>query len=337
MLLLEKRDHVGGNCFDFYNDDGVLVHKYGPHYFRTDDESVFEYLSRFTRWRLCQYRIKTCVDGRLYPFPINRNTLNEFFQINLKTDNEASAFLESKRIKNDQPRNAEEKVISLVGTELYEKFYKNYTKKQWATDPKDLDPSVVTRIPVRFNTDDRYFDARIQAMPFNGYHILFENILRDIEIWTNVDFFKVKDSLDYTILVYTGCLDEYFNFIHGRLPYRSLRFEHESYDRMFYQNWVQINYPNDHDYTRIVEIKHVTGQTCPNTTIIKEYPSSKGLPFYPVPSQNNFNLHQKYWNLTKNLKNTYFLGRLALYKYLNMDQVIKEALSLASKINAVLS
>jgi UDP-galactopyranose mutase len=332
VLIIEKRNHIGGNSYDYYDDYGVLIHKYGPHYFRTDSDKVFQYLSKFTKWRPCKYRIRVFIDGELYPFPINRDTINKFFNLNLKSEQEVKEFLNQKKVNIKYPKNAEEQVLSTLGRDLYEKFFKNYTIKQWHTDPKNLDASVITRIPIRYNTNDIYFDERIQAIPLNGYHELFKNLLKGIEIWLNVEYNKIKDEISYRNLIYTAPIDEFFNFKYGKLPYRSLKFVNESYKQDYYQDWVQINYPNDFNYTRIVEIKHVTKQKCANTTIVKEFPSDKGEPFYPIPFYKNYDLYQKYNQDANKLKNVYFIGRLARYRYLNMDQVVKQALNLFKMI-----
>jgi UDP-galactopyranose mutase len=332
VLVIEKRNHLGGNSYDYYDEHRVLVHKYGPHYFRTNDEGVFNYLSKFTKWRAYEYRIRTCVNGILYPIPINRDTLNEFFKVNLKSDQEARDFLNSKRIKIDNPKNAEEQVLSTLGKEIYENFFKNYTIKQWNTAPKNLHPSVTSRIPYRYNTDDKYFNDKIQVMPANGYFNLFENLLNGIEIRYNTNYFDNRNNISYKNLIYTGPIDLFFNYKYGKLPYRSLNFSHENYDQEFYQDWVQINYPNNFDYTRIVEIKHATGQNCKNTTIVKEFPSTIGEPFYPIPNNENINLYLNYKKEVDKLKNTFFIGRLATYQYLNMDEIVREALDLFESI-----
>lgn len=332
VLVIDKRDHIGGNCYDYYDNAGVLVHKYGPHYFRTNFPEVKEYLSKFTNWRPCKYRIRAYVNGELYPIPINRDTLNKFFNINLKNEEEARKFLDSKRLKIKNPKNAEEQVLALAGKEIYEAFFKNYTKKQWGIDPKKLDASVTARIPIRTNTDDRYVSDKFQAMPRDGYTKIFENLLRGIKVMLKTDFRTIKNKISYDKLIYTGPIDEFFNYKYGRLPYRSLRFKFETYDKEFYQDWSQINYPNTYKFTRIVEIKHVTGQKIPRTTIVKEYPTSRGEPYYPIPTPKNQKLYLRYKKEADKLKNVYFVGRLAQYKYLNMDQVIKEALDLFEKI-----
>jgi len=332
VLVIDRRKHVGGNCYDYYNKAGVLVHRYGPHYFRTNFEEVKNYLSQFTEWIPAEYIIRSYIDGKLYTFPINRNTLNEFFGVDLKTEEEAEVFLNSKRIKIKNPKNAEEQVLSLVGQEIYEAFFKNYTIKQWGIDPKKIDPSVTARIPIRTNTDDRYVNDKFQAMPKDGYTKLFERMLNGIEVRLGIDYRRVKNKIKYKKLIYTGPIDEFFDYKFGRLPYRSLRFKFETYNKEFYQDWVQINYPNEYKFTRIVEIKHVTGQKLPRTTIVKEYPCSEGEPFYPFLTPEAQQLYLKYKNEAEKLKNVYFVGRLAEYKYLNMDQTVKKALNLFQKL-----
>jgi len=243
ILIVEKRDHIGGNSYDYYNKSGILVHKYGPHYFRTNDDKVFNYLSKFTKWRPYEYRIRSYVDGRLYPFPINIETLNMFFNINLNDEVDCKEFLESKKIDIKNPKNAEEQVLSTLGAELYEKFFKNYTIKQWNTAPKNLDVSITARIPLRYNKDDRYFNDKIQVIPLDGYFKLFENLLKDVDVWLNTDYFDIHNEICFKNLIYTGPIDRFFNYKFGKLPYRSLKFIHEDYNKNYYQNWVQINYP----------------------------------------------------------------------------------------------
>lgn len=330
VLIIDRRDHIGGNSYDYYDKHGVLVHKYGPHYFRTDIEDVWKFLSKFTKWRPWRYIVKACVGGKLYDMPINLNTINKFYKKDFNS-REAEDFI--KRItknKKQIPKNSEEQVILKIGKDIYDKFFKNYTMKQWGIHPRKLDASVTARIPIRFNTDERYFESKHQAMPLKGYCKLFKGILshHNIEVRLKTDFFKNKNKLQYDNLIYTGCIDEFFNYKYGKLPYRSLKFKHKSLNQEFYQEYSQINYPNDYKYTRIVEIKHATGQKIKNTTIVKEYPMVKGDPYYPIPMKRNEKLYAKYKEEADKLKNIYFVGRLAQYKYLNMDQVIKEAINL---------
>lgn len=334
VLVIDQRNHIGGNCYDYFDQYNVLVHKYGPHYFRTNDEEVKKYLSKFTEWIPHEYIVKAYVNGKLHDLPINRNTLNSFFNLDLKTEEEAQKFLDSKKEKIENPKNAEEQILALTGIEIYKAFFKNYTKKQWDIDPKNLSASVTARIPIRTNADPRYFTTDFQAMPKDGYTKMFENILKGIKVLLNTSFSDIKNSVEYDKLIYTGSIDAFFNFQFDKLPYRSLEFIFENHDKEFYQKYSQINYPNDFEYTRIVEIKHATGQICPSTTIVKEIPrdQSNSDPFYPIPNSKNEKLYLKYHNLADKLKNVYFIGRLAQYKYINMDQVIKNALKLFEEI-----
>ncbi|MBR9699977.1 UDP-galactopyranose mutase [Candidatus Woesearchaeota archaeon] len=332
VLVIEKRDHIGGNSFDYHDEAEVLVHKYGPHYFRTEYEEVKSYLSRFTEWIPHEYIIKASIKERLYSFPINRNTLNQFFGLSLKNEEEAKEFLDSKKEKIADPKNAEEQVLALAGKEIYEAFFKNYTIKQWGIHPTDLDASITARIPIRTNTDERYFGTSFQAMPKEGYHKIFENMLKDIPLKLNTDFNQVKEKIGYKKLIYTGPIDAFFNYRFGKLPYRSLHFIFKTLDKEYFQDYSQVNYPNEHDYTRIVEIKHATHQKCPKTTIVEEYPKDEGEPFYPIPRKQNKELYKQYQKVAEKLKNTYFIGRLAQYKYINMDQTVKSALDLFEKL-----
>jgi UDP-galactopyranose mutase len=329
VLIIDRRDHIGGNSYDYYDKAGILVHKYGPHYFRTNDSEVWDFLSRFTEWRYYQYIVKSFVDGQLFDFPINLNTINQFYGTNFSSV-EAKEFIEKVKIKIAIPKNSEEQIVSQVGQDIYEKFFKNYTIKQWKTDPKKLDASITARIPIRFNKDPRYFSSIYQAMPKNGYHKLFENLLNhnNIDIKLNNEFTKDKSNFDYEKLIFTGCIDEFFNYKFGKLGYISLKFEFETFDKELYQNYSQINYPNEYDFTRIVEIKHATGQKINKTTIVREYPKENGDPYYPILNNENAILYEKYLVESQMLKNIYFVGRLAQFKYLNMDQTVREALSL---------
>jgi UDP-galactopyranose mutase len=241
VLVIDKRNHIGGNCYDYKNKNGVLVHKYGPHYFRTNSKKVIRYLSKFTRWKPYECRIRTSVNGILYPFPINRDTMNKFFGVNLRTGEEAAKFLSSKREKIKKPRNAEEQVLALAGNEIYCSFFRNYTLKQWGIHPRDLDASVTARIPIRTNCDDRYFNDKFQAMPEKGYAAIFKKMLKGVCLKLNTDFKKVVDKIKYDNLIYTGPIDKFFNCKYGKLPYRSLRFKTKHYKKEFYQGWPQVN------------------------------------------------------------------------------------------------
>src|SRR3989338_5303982 len=307
VLVVEKKDHIGGNCYDCYDKNGVFIHRYGPHYFRTNSDEVISYLSMFTEWRLYECRIRACVNGYLYPFPVNRHTLNQFFGIKLKTEEEAKEFLNSKREAIEKPKNAEEQVLAIAGKEIYEAFFKNYTKKQWGISPKDLDASVTSRIPIRTNIDNRYFTDKFQAIPKRGYTAICKKLLKGIDLKLNTNFKKIKNKINYEKIIYTGPIDEFFNYKHGKLPYRSLKFKFKRYNKEFYQDWPQVNYPNECDFTRKIEIKHATGQKIKKTTVVEEYPESGGYPFYPIPNQKNHKLYETYRNETKKLNDVYFI------------------------------
>jgi UDP-galactopyranose mutase len=355
-LIIEKRSHLGGNAYDFYDDHGVLIHKYGPHYFRTNSGKVREYLSQFTAWHPVDYKILSFTDGQFWNFPVNLNTFEKFIG-KPSTTEEMEAWIEAHRVKIEAPANSEEVIISQVGWELYEKFFKGYTIKQWQREPRDLDASVCGRIPIRTNRDDRYLREEFQALPAAGYTRLFEKMVdtcgAKLKIVLNSDFREVLPHISYKHLVYTGPIDEYFDCCFGSLPYRSLRFERESFTSQtlkgregitgkkgFWQPAMQVNYPNTESYTRIVEIKHATGQTCENTTIVKEYPVNFGPgqePYYPIPASDAAAIYSKYKEKAAFEKNVSFIGRLATYRYYNMDQVVGMALKEAEKLSILLT
>ncbi len=336
VLVIDRRPHVAGNCHDAPHANGVLLHQYGPHYFRTNDEALLRYLSRFTDWIPATYEVRSCVGGRLFPFPINLTTLEQFFGVSLDAAS-AERLLAEKRQPFDRPRNSEEFVLSRVGRELYEAFYLNYTRKQWDLHPRELEPGVCGRIPVRLNRDSRYVDHRFQVMPRHGFTALFRRMLRHrkIRVLLECDFREVRRLIrPRRATVYTGPIDEYFD--HRRLPYRSLRFEHVARPGPFVQPCVQINYPNDCAYTRSVEIKHVTGQEHPETVVSYETPAVAGEPYYPVPAPANTALYRRYQQLAEEetrRQGVYFCGRLAQYRYFNTDEVIGEALKCFEEIH----
>jgi UDP-galactopyranose mutase len=337
VLVVDRRRHIAGNCYDSRHANGVLVHNYGPHYFRTRDESLLKYLSRFTDWLPARYEVKSLVRGELFPFPINLATLEQFFRRTL-TAAEAENLLAERRQITDPPRNSEEHVLSRVGRELYEAFYLNYTRKQWGLHPRELDATVCGRIPVRLNRDSRYVDHRYQVMPARGFTALFGRMLRHRKIRVLLDcpFQEVRHLVRPRLAtVYTGPIDEYFDWRWGRLPYRSLQFDWAVYQIEYKQPCVQINYPNDSPYTRSVEIKHVTGQKHPETVISYERPSSRGEPYYPVPRLENLALYRRYQQLAEvetRQRRVWFCGRLAQYRYFNTDEVILEALKCFEEI-----
>jgi UDP-galactopyranose mutase len=330
-LIVEKRNHIGGNAYDHYDTTGVLIHDYGPHYFRTNSQRIVDYLSQFTGWHEVEYKILSWTHGRFWHFPINLNTFEQLIG-RPSTSEEMEAQFAEWRVKIDSPKNSEEVIVSQVGWKLYEMFFKNYTRKQWQRDAKDLDPSVCGRIPIRTNRDDRYLSERFQALPKDGYTPMFQKMLSNpkIELRLNTDFREARQQVKYDRLIYTGPIDEYFDRCFGPLPYRSLRFEPETLSQEYFQPAMQVNYPNDHDFTRIVEIKHATGQKLPSTTIVREYPQDFGQgrePYYPIPAHDARALYSKYAERAASEKNISFVGRLATYRYYNMDQVIGMALS----------
>lgn len=335
ILLVDKRNHVGGNTFDYYNTDGILVHKYGPHIFHTNSKEVFTYLGKFTEWRPYEHRVLASVDGMLVPIPINLNTINELYGLKLSS-NEVDAFLESKAEKKSVIKTSEDVVVSKVGRELYEKFFRGYTRKQWNLDPSELDASVTSRIPTRNNRDNRYFTDSYQAIPLHGYTRMFEKMLnsQNIKILLNTDYKEIIDAVPFKKMIYTGPIDYYYDYCYGKLPYRSLEFKFETLEQKVYQPTGTVNYPNDHAYTRITEFKYLTGQKHPKTSIVYEYPQDEGDPYYPVPRPENAELYKKYHQLSLNEKNVFFAGRLATYKYYNMDQVVAQALTLYKKIES---
>src|SRR3984893_3551695 len=330
-LIVEKRHHIAGNAYDHYDAAGVLVHDYGPHYFRTNSQRIVDSLIQFTEWHEVEYKILSWTHGHFWHFPINLNTFEQLIGRPSNSE-EMEAQLAEWRVKIDSPKNSEEVIVSQVGWKLYEMFFKNYTRKQWQRDARDLDPSVCGRIPIRTNSDDRYLSERFQALPEDGYPPMFEKMLYDpkIEVRLNTDFRDAREKLRYKHLIYTGPIDEYFDHCFGPLPYRSLRFEPETLPQEFFQPAMQVNYPNDYDFTRIVEIKHATGQKLSSTTIVREYPQDFGPgrePYYPIPAPDAKALYSKYAERAASEKNVTFVGRLATYRYYNMDQVIGMALA----------
>jgi UDP-galactopyranose mutase len=335
VLIIDRRPHIGGNAYDCHDAAGVLMHRYGPHIFHTNSADIFEYLSKFTEWRPYEHRVRAHVKGKLLPIPINRTTLNLLYDLKLRSDAEAEAFYESRREQIDDIRTSEDVVIDRVGRELYELFFRGYTRKQWGRDPAQLDKSVTARVPTRSNTDDRYFGDKFQFMPLHGYTRMFERMLDHpkISIMLQTDFAKIRKLVPFRNLIFTGAIDEYFDRCFGRLPYRSLRFEHVTYPKEKYQDVAVVNYPGDEPYTRASEYKHLTGQVHPCTTVTYEYPSDVGDPYYPIPCEENRALYREYEALAAAQSGVHFVGRLATYQYYNMDQVVGQALSTFRRIS----
>src|SRR6187402_2502135 len=295
VLVCDKRPHIGGNAYDHYDEAGILVHRYGPHIFHTNSPHVFEYLSRFTAWRPYQHRVLASVDGQLLPIPINLDTVNRLYGTNF-TSFQVEQFFASVAEPAARIRTSEDVIVSKVGRELYEKFFRNYTRKQWGLDPSELDAAVTARVPVRTNNDDRYFTDSYQAMPKHGYTRLFEKMLAhpNIKVMLNADYREVQKAIPHNEVIYTGPVDEYFDYRYGRLPYRSLEFKFETLNTERHQPVAVINYPNDNLYTRVTEFKYLTGQEHPKTTLVYEYPKATGDPYYPIPRSENAELYRKY-------------------------------------------
>ena len=330
VLLIDRRPHLAGNAYDRHDDAGILFHQYGPHIFHTNSDEIVRHLSQFTGWRTYEHRVLASVDDKLVPIPINRTTINALYGLNLTSDEQAEFFLKSRAEPVERIQTSEDVVVSAVGRELYEKFFQGYTRKQWGIDPSGLDKSVTSRVPTRTNTDDRYFNDSFQAMPRLGFTHMFENMVdhENITLQFGVDYEDVKDEVLFDRLVFTGPVDEFFDHRYGKLPYRSLKFVHETHDMEQYQPVAVVNYPHpDVPYTRISEYKHLTGQKHAKTSITFEYPSAEGDPYYPIPRAENQALYKQYEALALARPDVSFVGRLATYKYYNMDQVCGQALA----------
>ncbi len=335
VLLCDVRPHIAGNAYDHPDAAGVLVHKYGPHIFHTNSREIFEYLSQFTEWRPYEHRVRASIDGTLYPIPINLDTINRLYGLDLDSAG-LEKFFASVREPVTDIRTSEDVVVNTVGRELYEKFFRGYTRKQWGLDPSELSAQVTARVPTRTNRDDRYFTDAHQQMPLHGFTRMFENMLdhENITLQLGTDYRAIKDSVPYREMIYTGPIDEFFDFRFGPLPYRSLEFRHETHDREVFQDAPVVNYPDEKiPHTRITEFKYLTGQQHAKTSIVYEYPQAEGDPYYPIPRPQNAEINAKYQALVNDTPGLYFVGRLASYKYYNMDQVVGAALSLYSKIS----
>ncbi len=333
ILIVDKRNHIGGNTYDYYNKDGILVHKYGPHIFHTNSKDVYEYLSQFTAWRPYEHRVLASVDGQMVPIPINQTTINTLYGLNLSSE-EVDNFYKTKAEKITRIKTSEDVVVSKVGRELYEKFFRGYTRKQWDLDPSELDASVAARVPVRTNKDDRYFTDTYQVMPLYGYTNMFQRILSNpnISIMLNTDYKDIIGDIQFKNLIYTGPIDSYFDCCYGKLPYRSLEFKFETVEQQQFQTTGTVNYPNEQAYTRVTEFKYLTGQKHNKTSIVYEFPKAEGDPYYPIPTPENAEIYKKYQLLAATTAHTYFTGRLGTYKYYNMDQVVAQSLTLYKKL-----
>jgi UDP-galactopyranose mutase len=337
VLIVDRRPHIAGNAYDRYNDDGILIHQYGPHIFHTNAQRVFDYLSRFTEWRPYEHRVLASVDGRLVPIPINRTTINALYGLDLHTDDEVEAFYAARAEHVEPRRTSEDVVVARVGRDLYEKFFQGYTRKQWGLDPSELDAQVTARVPARTNDDDRYFTDTYQVMPLHGYTRMFERMLDhpNIHVMLNTDYRDIEGLIPYDEMIYTGPIDEFFGTRFGKLPYRSLEFRHETVDDEHVLPVAVVNYPNDHAYTRVTEFKALTGQVHPKSALVYEYPRAEGDPYYPIPRPECAELYEKYRRLADETPGVHFVGRLATYRYYNMDQVVAQALTLFDKLQGV--
>lgn len=333
VLVIDRREHIGGNAFDESDPSGVLVHRYGPHIFHTNADHVARYLSKFTDWRPYEHRVLSSVDGTLYPVPINRRTINMFYGLNLDEAG-AARYLEDVREKKDKILTSEDVVLNSVGRELCDRFFRNYTRKQWGLDLSQLSPQVAGRIPVRTNDDDRYFTDIFQKMPSEGYTSMFRRMLDhpNISVQLGKSYQETVGTVEAGQVFYSGPIDEFYDFKFGRLSYRSLRFEHQHLpDTARFQPVGTVNYPNDFEFTRITEFKHLTGQQHSGTSIVREFPQVQGDPYYPVLTEENQKRYESYSELAKSERNVRFIGRLAEYRYYNMDQVVAAALKAAKE------
>jgi UDP-galactopyranose mutase len=334
VLLIDRRPHLAGNCHDPVSADGLRYHQYGPHIFHTNSAAVVEYLSAFTTWRPYEHRVLANIDGQHVPIPINRTTINALYGLDLDEAGTA-AFLAARAEVAAEIRSSEDVIVSRVGRELYERFFRGYTRKQWGRDPADLDATVCGRIPTRTNADDRYFTDAFQQMPAGGFTAMVERMTDhpNIERVLGVDFHAIADRVRYRHIVFTGPIDAYFGYRYGALPYRSLRFEFETYDRPWVQAAGCINEPDEAvPYTRTTEYKHLTGQSHAKTIVSREYASGEGDPFYPIPAPDSREQYRKYAMLAARTRNVTFVGRLAEYRYYNMDQAVASALRTAETL-----
>ena len=334
VLLIDRRPHVGGNAYDRYDESGLLIHQYGPHIFHTNSKAILDHLSKFTEWRPYEHRVLASVDGMLVPIPINLDTVNTLYDLNL-TSEELQEWFAKRAEPVDEIKTSEDVVVSAVGRELYEKFFRGYTRKQWGLDPSELDKSVTARVPTRTNRDDRYFGDEFQVMPKHGYTRMFETMLDhpNIDVMTQTEYDDIRDIIPHRRLIFTGPIDEYFGFRFGKLPYRSLRFKHVTLDQPRFQSVAVVNYPQTEDYTRITEYKYLTGQEHAKTALTYEYPSAEGDPYYPIPKPENQELFKKYEQLALATPDVCFVGRLATSRYYNMDQIVGQALATFRRIN----
>jgi len=330
VLVIDKRDHAGGNCYDYSDENGIIIQKYGPHIFHTKNKEVFDYLSGFTAWNGYRHKVIAFYKGQYYPIPINLDTINLFYGINLETEEELKKFLDSKKVRVDEIKNSEDVVVSKFGKELYEAFVKNYTKKQWDKYPHELDRSVLERLPIKYDKNPYFFpDDPYQGMPVGGFGKMFERMLEheNITVRLNVDYFCMNDRIEHDELIFTGRIDQFFGYNFGKLEYRCIDFTFVELDEEDHQPNTVVNHTgNDVEFSRVTEFKKFYGHNCKKTVLCKEFFNWDGELSYPVMTEKNFRLLEKYKNAAKKKKNTLFIGRLAQFEYLNMDNVVEEAL-----------
>ncbi len=335
ILVVEKRNHIAGNAYDEYDEHGILVHRYGPHIFHTNSKKVFEYLSQFTEWIPYEHKVLAKIGNELFPIPINRLTINKLYGLELSTEKEVKEYFEKVREKRNPILNSEDIIVNQVGYDLFEKFFKYYTKKQWNLEPKELSPTVCGRIPVRTNDDCRYFTDKYQFMPKDGYTKMFEKMFnhKNIEVVLNTDYKDILESIKFNKMIYTGPIDYFFDYKFGKLPYRSIRFEFKNFEEEQIQETAVYNYVgNETEFTRVTEYKYLTSQKLKSTTLSYEYSERDGEPFYPIPNENSRSIYLRYRSEVEKLNNVIFCGRLAEYQYYNMDQVVAKSLKAFNRI-----
>ena len=334
VLIIEKRNHIGGNVYDSYNQDRILIQNYGPHTFHTSNQEVWDYLCQFTEWRKYTHRVKSYVGGQYVPFPICRKTINQLYSLNLSAS-EMIDFIDRKKVKIDTIKNSEDVVLSQAGEDIYKKFFYNFTIKQWGVSPRELDKTVISRIPFRTNNDTRYFTDKWQGQPLHGYTAMCQKMIDkpNIKVILNTDYKEIINDVQYKKLIYTGPIDYYYDYCYGKLKYRSIRLQFETYDKAYVQPAASCRYPgNEFKYTRITEFKRLTGQKCRKTTILKEFPCFGDEPYYPYPTSDNKELYKQYAALAEKETDVVFAGRLAEYRYYDMDDVVERALNVAKQM-----
>lgn len=338
ILIVEKRNHIGGNCYDYKDKDGILIHKYGPHIFHTNYKEVRDYLSQFTGWINYQHKVLGLVDNKLVPIPFNLNTLHKLFapkDAQKLEERMIKRFGYDKKISILELKKVKDKELEFLANYIYQKIFLGYTKKHWGLKPEEIDPSVTARVPVIISRDDRYFHDRYQGIPKKGYTEMFKKMLKNknIRVQLNTDYKSVKNKLEYNMLFYTGPIDEFFEYKFGKLEYRCLKIEFLTFHQKSFQLAAVINYPSlKYPFTRITEFKKVTNQENKKTVIGKEFPGKEGFIAWPVLDEKNKRVFQKYWQEAEKLKkeNIYFIGRLAEYRYYNMDEVVKNSLDFSN-------